>query len=188
MAAGRCGETAANTWNTIKWDEELGIASISWRDVKSSKMKPVPILPSKEKHELDLYLSYADAATLGCFNEGGPSRDTTTPRLVFYGQFSTVSKAAPKVSKFLTDLSPGSSSVYSEYAVEGLSSDASSHGLRHGPVNKMENNGVASELVTDLTGHGATQGGPGQSSSSAFAFYHVASLARVVLGETICAA
>ena len=184
MAVGRCSEVAINDWHSVAWNHEHHIAVHNWRDIKNSKKKPVPILPSRVKHQLDLYLIYADAGILGNFNLGGPSKGQD--HKIIFDQFSFVNKAAPKVSRMIEDITQGSTSgAYCSHLVPSIVPGTTSHGFRHGPIEDMEGTGVEGGLAADLSGHAPPSGGSGPTkTSSAFeSSYHVATVARTIMGK-----
>jgi hypothetical protein len=187
MAVGRSGEVGTGGWGLIKFHPALKLYVQSWYEYKTSKVKPVPILPACVSWELDMYLIQGDAACTGQFNLGAsdqPSSPDGTGKLL-YPQLASVGSVATKISKMLQDLVPGSGSQFAAFEVPLLNElGYSSHGFRHGAIEEMEANGVGPGHVTDLSGHAQSSGSSGSSSSSAFeSSYHKISVARVVIGE-----
>lgn len=164
-------------------DSALQIPIISWYDYKTSKEKPVPILPGQHA-EVDVSLAYADAAMSGQFNLRGATIERFGKNI--FPQFLEIEDVSPKVTAFLQALVPGATGSYSHVTVPGLDPKSSNHSLKHGACDDMEANGVAPGNVTDLTGHsvGSNPRDGGGGSSSAYASsYHKASNSRVVVGK-----
>ena len=184
MAVGRTGEVGSLDWEQIKMDYANGLPFLNWRDLKCSKDKDVPILPSCSNSDLDLFVAYGDAAIMGQFNLEGPS-PSGEPKALF-PQFALVDKLAPKVSRWLVDMMPGSKSQFAKFAVVELDPETTSHGLRHGSIDEMEAHGVAGELAADLSGHAPNPGGGGGGSSGAFeSSYHKATHAKTIMGNIL---
>jgi len=186
IAAGRCGEVASVAWPLIRWDYALGVPVVKWRDIKSSKDKPVVLLPSRLSSDGDIFIGLGDCAVLGQFCIGGPSE-------FLFSQFANLAGAgvAPKVSKMLQALVPGAPGDYSKFTVDDLGLLAhppTSHDIRHGAVETMEANGVGPGHVIDVTGHAPGSRGDdktGVQQGSALSSYHKTTPSRVTVGKCL---
>lgn len=186
QACGRCGEVASCSWRLIMWNYTYQAPVFTWIQLKTSTSKPVVLLPSRDSMKRDVHVAVSDAAANGQFNIGGPAFGTE-PKLLF-NQFATVepSGVAPKISRMLQDMVPGSKSQldkdgFSAPSMEGT--DPSSHDLRHGCIQHMEGRGGCEpSFVSDLSGHAPEVGGRGALHTA----YHKVTLPRVIIGELCC--
>lgn len=164
LAVGRGGESVANSWRITNFRYDLEIVVLAWRDIKSSKEKPVPLLPDIESSFMDIYHATADSGAWGIFNIGGPP-EAGEQKFVFH-QLAKVQQVATKLSNMLQALVPGTPGPYSAFTVESLSPEnyrgvPTSKDMRCGPIQEMDGFGVDPDHRRALSGHAPGGGGAG---------------------------
>ena len=197
MAVGRCGEVAFLEWSLIDWDLAFGLVILTWRDVKNSKDKPVPLLPDAKTWTLDFYFISGFAAVLGMFNVRASSSSSSSegdegPRFLFeqLKGLTGSGSVANKISGFLSDMTnPMSKSKFRasmpKYSAEyfGTDNNITSHSCRHGALDEMEANGVYESNASDLSGHAPGSEVKKTSTSTFGTTYHKATKSSTAIGK-----
>jgi hypothetical protein len=170
-----------------EWDFSLGLLKWCWRCYKTNTAKPSVVVPNLEGSDGDLPLAFADCAATNQFNRVGPSGPSGIDQDLFvqFTGLKQASSAAPKLSRFISDMvpTPDAGGTYGPFAVVSLNSPKpySSHSMRHGPPESMEALGVPPALCGAVLGHAASASSEG--SPSGYDPYHKITGAMVVQGK-----
>ena len=154
LVSGRSGESGTATWNLTTWDHIMRNVSFDWSQSKTSKQKGVTMVSDYENYDMDFY--HCLGSFLIC-NYGQRSHllDEEENHWIF-PEIAALEKNghSKKLSNFLQDLSPTSTSVeYSRSIVRELPSDVSGNSLRVGSINEASARNVSPYAIIMHGGH-----------------------------------
>ena len=162
LVSGRSGESGTATWNLTTWDHILKNMTFDWSQSKTSKQKGVTMISDYENYDMDFY------HCLGSFlisNYGQTSHLLNEDENHWiFPEIAALEKNghSKKLSTFLQDLSPSSTSVeYSRSTVRDLPTEVSGNSLRVVSINEASARNVSPYATIMHGGHDCT----GQSAS-----------------------
>jgi hypothetical protein len=150
VAAGRPGEVATMSVDSMTWDPLLLCVVATWPQIKTHKNKLIAISAGADRLICPL-LAFATAYAMGIFEDHVFDEDGLNyvfPELADGPSVSTV------ISNWLKVMLPDSGNVeYRMNRVASLDKGACAAGQRVGSINEMALNGVCAEFMAYLSGH-----------------------------------
>lgn len=152
LAAGRPSEVQTATLNTLMYSTKYKMAGFDWRQVKTGKSKPVWFANDYSSYYNDHYFQMA------CFylsGQGQEYQDMTANNWLFPSLANLAdSGAARKMSNFLEDLQPSSTSVeYRNRKVPEIPEGVTSYSIRSGALGDLMYCNVSSGVIKMHGGH-----------------------------------